>query len=841
MLTKKIESPFRIRTAADETWHEMTLPGSAMDVYVRDGVLPDPYIGTNEYRVRDFFWNDFVIEGTFNVTAEEAGKEHVQLVFEGIDTIADLYVNGEKIGHVSDMHRTYRFEVRDLVREGENELRVEILSPLKFVRDFVPEEGCESRFDATGAVQGFRFIRKAASMYGWDWGAQLPDAGIWRPVRLEVYDGCRLGATRVHQVHQGTCCRLEFFTEIEEDSEKAAGKSAGSPYLAYRVASPDGALLYEGPSSCVEIQKPHLWWPHGYGEQPLYRVTVTLHGPDGDQEDSFRIGLRTLTVSRDRDEWGEEFCFVVNGRKIFAMGANYIPQDCFYTHVTDEILERDIRAASFANYNCLRIWGGGYYQADRFYELCDEYGILVWQDLLFACSAYELYPQFEEDVLCETRDNLRRIRNHPCLALLCGNNEMEAEWMDDGMGHESLRLRKDYLVLFEYLLPRIARQEAPDVFWWPSTPSSGGCFEDPNDEERGDVHFWAVWHGLLPMEAYEEHSFRFLSEFGFQSLPDKKTVRSFAGEGDRNLFSEVMESHQKNPAANGKIMSYLSDNFRYPKDLDSIGYLSQVLQGIAMKTAVDHLRRHRGRCMGALYWQFNDNWPVLSWSSMDYYGRFKVLHYMARRFYGPVAGSITYEALDSPGRSFWLCNETSSAWKAEVTMALKTLDFAVLQEKKTVCRAEPFSSIMAVKEDYGSILEEDGEELSEEYRGRLLHYPVPPTKAMKGTFVCASWRAVSETTGEVREGSEYSLFVRHKYLELRDPGIEVSVSENGDVTLRGKSFAPLVMAENEDHDTIWDDNAVTLTDSLPVTLHRCGGEYRCGDHISLQDVWHTYQ
>lgn len=846
MIKNKLTVGFRIRTKAESAWHEMTLPGSAMDVYVRDGVIPDPYVGTNEYAVREFFENDFVIEGEFPVSPEQMRKEHLHLVFYGIDTIADLYVNEVWIGHVSDMHRTYRFDVKELVREGRNSLRIEIESPLRFIREFEPAPGCAHRFANTGTNPGFQYARKASSMYGWDWGPQIPDAGIWRDAVLEAFDGFRLGDTRVHQEHDDGIVRLDFLTTVYkenmpgEDSwnstcgqpdNQAGGQSAATdrfavevpvtgmqsaPMLTYRVESPDGTLLYEGTDPHAEIDEPLLWWPHGQGEQPLYRVTVSLHSGEEEQNDSFRIGLRTVTVSREKDQWGEEFCFKVNGQKIFAMGADYIPQDCFYTHVTDEVLERDVKAAAFANFNCLRIWGGGYFQADRFYDLCDEYGILIWQDLLFACGAYELYPQFEKDIVAETTDNVRRIRNHACLALICGNNELESGWTDWAtMKDLPKRLRKDYLVMTEYLLAGVVRKEAPDTFWWPSSPSSGGSLDAPSDESRGDVHYWDVWHGLLPMSAYEEHYFRFLSEFGFQSLPDRKTLRSFAQGEELNLFSEVMESHQKNPAANGKIMSYLSANFRYPKDLDSIGYLSQVLQGIAMKTAVDHLRRNRGRCMGSIYWQFNDNWPVLSWASMDYYGRFKVLHYMARRFFAPVSASIQENGMN---RTFWICNESAAAVKVEMKVTLRSLDFEVLDEKNLSFTLKPYTSAAAASKDYSSLT-----------KGRE-----------KDVFLAAEYFVADEKGNPVCSGREYSLFAPYKYLNLRDPRIEVTAEEDGSLTLRAKSFAPLCFVENMDSDTVWDDNAVTFTDDAPLTLRYHAGGYHAGDRIDVCDMWHTY-
>ena len=805
MTKRELQDGFQIRVAGEDSWYPMTVPGSAMDTFCREGILPNPYYGTNEYQVREFFRNDFEIRSTFQISEEELEKEQILLIFHGIDTVADIFLNGNKIGHTENMHRIYPFSVKEWVKEGENLLEFYIKSPIVFMESYVPEKGREIHMANTGTMAGGQYIRKSHSMFGWDWGPQLPDAGIFRKIELVCFREARLLDTLIRQKHEPGKVTLTMETESE-----------GNGRVSYEVTDPDGKLVYAGEEKEAIIENPQLWWPHGNGAQPLYTVKVTLDSDtDGTEERTYRIGLRTVTMSREEDQWGEEFALMVNGVKIFARGADYIPDDCFYSHITREVLERDVKAAVFANFNCLRVWGGGYYPSDEFYNLCDEYGIFLWQDLMYACNIYDLTRDFAENICAETRDNVIRFRNHACLALICGNNEMETAWVDwkAVVGHAP-SLKRDYLLQFEYLLPQVVRECAPDTFYWPSSPSSGGSFDHPGDDNRGDCHYWDVWHGQLPFSEYLNHYFRFCSEFGFQSLPSIKTMRTFAEEKDMNLFSRVMESHQKNPAANGKILYYLSETFRYPKDLEKLSFLSQILQGYAMKVATDHWRRNRGRCMGSIYWQFNDNWPVASWSSMDYYGRYKALHYMARRFNASVAGSI---AKKDSLMSFWISNETQQSVDVKAVVRLKTLDFTVLDEETVGMTADGLSSCCLMEKDYSGLIQgrEDMVFLSVDY-----------------SFV-QDGQSVSRT--------EFETFVPVKYLELQDPEFELKDNEDGSLTISAHTFVPYCMLEGVDGDPILEDNVFAFTDEKPVTVKLWEGSRDGMEHNwKVYDVYHTY-
>ncbi len=429
---------------------------------------------------------------------------------------------------------------------------------------------------------------------------------------------------------------------------------------------------------------------------------------------SRRIGLRTLTVNTDKDEWGECFAHEINGVKIFAMGADYIPEDNIFSRITPERTRRLLEDAAAANHNCVRVWGGGYYPDDWFFDICDELGLIVWQDFMFACASYELDDDFERSISAEIRDNVRRIRHHACLGLWCGNNEMETQTLD-GAWQPSIKQKCDYIKIFEYIIPKILEEEDPVTFYWPSSPSSGGNYDNPWDENRGDTHYWDVWHGGKPFTDYRNYHFRYMSEFGFQSFPCLKTVKTFTAPGDRNIFSRVMEMHQRNAAANGKIMTYLSATYLYLSDFEMLLYASQLLQADAIRYGIEHFRRNRGRCMGTVVWQLNDIWPVASWAGIDYYGRWKALHYAQKRAFAPVMISceevgelserpfcVAQPAPIEKSARLHVANETMERADGTVRWSLRKSDGEVILEGAQEVRVEPLSGLWLEKMDFSS-------------------------------------------------------------------------------------------------------------------------------------------
>ena len=428
----------------------------------------------------------------------------------------------------------------------------------------------------------------------------------------------------------------------------------------------------------------------GYGEQNLYDLTLELvSGENLLDTKHLRIGLRTLTVSTepDADKRGSEFCFVINGVKIFAMGANYVPMDSLLSRVTPQRLDKLTDWAVDANFNTLRVWGGGYYPEDHFYDLCDEKGILVWQDFMVACANIWLTEEMEAQFREEAKENLLRLQHHASLGLLCGNNEMEDMILGGAQNTELVRM--DYLKLYEHILAEASIKYAPDTYYWPSSPSSGGGFDDPGNFARGDTHYWKVWHGGVPFTAYRQEKFRFCSEYGFESFPSMKTIKAFAEQEDWNCFSRVMENHQKCRGGNGNILRYLANNYLYPGSFENLVYASQLLQADAISYGVEHFRRLRGYCMGSIYWQFNDCWPVASWSSVDYFGRYKALHYAARRFYAPVAMGLF---LEKGTLTVNVSNETMGTFQGSIVLSVRSRDFAAHYQERVEVSVNRLSS-----------------------------------------------------------------------------------------------------------------------------------------------------
>ncbi len=767
---------------------DMQIPGTVLSGLLAAGKIKDPFYRTNEDATRALFWKDYVFTRTFDVDEELLAQQHIVLVCEGLDTLAEISINGTFLAKTDNMHRTWKFQAKKLLHPGKNEIQIVFRSVLRFIEDYPYEAHKKINYIPCGSMKGNQLLRKAHSMFGWDWGPQTIDAGIFRDIYLQGYSHARIEDIRIHQQHAKNVSVQTSITLSEsvpgqklcvELSEDGADKPLQTKLC---KTNADGVAAVD-----FVIENPKLWWPNDYGDQPLYIVRTTLLDEDGTSLESItrRIGLRTLTISQEKDEWGNEFAFCVNGVKIFTRGGNYIPDDCLYTRITEKKLDYILESCRRAHFNCVRVWGGGYYPSDAFYDLCDEKGLIVWQDLMYACNVYDVTDAFAENCRQETYDNVRRLRHHASLGLWCGNNEIESAWDHWGdFQKETPYLRADYIRLFEEVLPKAVQEADGETFYWHSSPSSGGCFDNPDDANRGDTHYWDVWHGQKPFTDYRKYFFRFCSEFGFQSFPCAKTVNSFTLEDDRNIFSRVMESHQKNDAANGKMLYYLSENLRYPKDLTHLLYASQVLQGMTIKYGVDHWRRNRGRCMGTLYWQINDDWPAPSWSSIDYFGRWKALHYMAQKFYAPHAVSMT---LEDHRCHVYFSNESFETTEYSLTLSIRDLSGNVLETYETKGNSPAFSAIETAVVDICSW---------EDQKDDVFLEAVIHTKDQKVL-------------------KDVETLVPYKYLNLKNPVISTEAEETNDafiLHISSDCFAPFVALDFDDADVIFSDNFFHLTD-----------------------------
>lgn len=794
---------WEMRRADEGTWYPAIVPGSVYADLITQGRMDDPFYRDNEPAAQCLMNYDWVYRKSFHCDTQLFAADQVLLSFEGLDTLAKIVLNKKMIGHTRNMHRSYEFDVKDLLKPGENELEITFSSPNRFMAEV---EGKDKVFGSQDCTQGYQFLRKAHYMSGWDWGPRLPDCGIWRSVSLVAVDKARIDSVLIRQDHRDGHVNLSFSPETRV-------VAPGNYVVSYSITAPDGQdLTVQGDTAMIE--QPALWWPRGYGEQKLYTVCATL-SENGRVLDTWiqKIGLRQMELMREPDDDGEIFAFRCNGLPLFLMGADYIPEDNILARVTPERSEKLLSDCALANYNALRIWGGGYYLDDSFYDTCDELGLVIWHDFMFACASYMLTPAFDENVRAEVADNVRRLRHHPSIGLWCGNNEMEEQVMDCN----SAQNRADYIKIFEYIIPSVTARLDPDRAYWPSSPSSGGSFDDPRANNRGDVHDWSVWHGELPFPAYRKRKYRFVSEFGFQSFPCKKTVESFTLPEDRNIFSYVMEKHQRNNAANGKIMNYMGQTFLYPTSFDTLLYASQLLQMEAVRYGVEHWRRQRGYCMGTIYWQANDCWPVASWSSIDYFGRWKALHYAAKRFFAPVLLS---------------CSEESTlTQEPNINAQDREIDKSV---RLNVCNETRQDRVVTV---HYALRKNTGEAL-ETFEETLTAPALKSTWLEKRDFPQADMHSEYVSYSLCRDGQEIShgsvLFDAPKHFKFLNPHLTVTCA--GDtLTVASDCYARSVEITCEDGDVLLSDNYFDLDCGIR-TVRILRGEGTCFTVRSVYDI-----
>jgi len=626
-----------------------------------NGIIEDPYYRLNERKVQWVDKKDWVYQCSFELSPDEFERQHHELRFEGLDTYASVYINDRLVLQSSNMHRCYTVDAKEYLIEGSNTLQILLESPIKKglelydALDYTIPVSANDQAE-TGEVPGGKrvnvFTRKAAYHYGWDWGPRLVTSGIWRPITLLSWDDFRISELLLSQQLNGDVAAVMAQIEIESSIENANAilelQLDGEPLSSSKLRLRKGKQKFNLP---IKIDRPELWWPNGLGKQHLYNIEVKLQRKEVSSTVNQYIGIRNIELVADGTLSQPNFYFKVNGVPTFAKGVNYIPQDLFLPRVSTKDYERILQAAADANMNMIRVWGGGVYENDRFYELCDSLGLMVWQDFMFACAMYPGDADFLENVKQEAIDNVKRLSHHPSMALWCGNNEVLAAWkrwgweqtaIDEQSPEIAHKIWKHYDTLFHHILPEVVSEHHRGIDYWASSPSASEGL--PEEYTHGDTHYWGVWWGKEPFDNFNTKISSFMSEYGFQSFPEYSSFQKFAEGQDKSMYSEVMKSHQRSSIGNATIEEYMDRELREPIGFEALLYMSQLIQADGIITGIEAHRRNKDKCMGSLYWQLNDCWPGASWSSIDYYGRWKALHYKVKEAFAPVI--VSHEFVD---------------------------------------------------------------------------------------------------------------------------------------------------------------------------------------------------
>ncbi|CAM3477560.1 beta-mannosidase [Marinicrinis lubricantis] len=819
---------WKFKESKDDQWRLAHVPGCVHTDLLRHGIIPDPFYGTNERELQWIDKADWEYEAHFDVPDDVMEHSRVSLVFDGLDTYADVFLNGEKVLSADNMFRSWKLDdAKGKLKPQGNVLRVYFRSPvaedipkLKALGYALPASNDQSEAGGLGDQKISVFARKAPYHYGWDWGPRFVTSGIWREVRLEAWSNVRITDLFIRQDRVTTnAAELTAVAEIESEADWQGKLKISAAGLEWER----DVMLAAGVNTVelkLEIPNPKLWWCRGLGEPHLYTFYAE-YVQEGRTlaERSVQTGLRSVRLVREKDEAGTSFYIELNGVPVFAKGANHIPNDSFVSEVTYERYKHEIVSAVESNMNMLRVWGGGIYEQDDFYDLCDAYGLMVWQDFMFACSMYPGDEAFLNNVRIEAEENVKRLRNHPSIVLWCGNNEIDTAWSHydekSGWGWKqqySPELREkiwaDYEAIFHRILPEAVQRIAPIAEYWPSSPmadwTNDASQHARNDSSSGDIHYWGVWHNVEPFENYNKVIGRFMSEYGFQSFPEWETVRTYAKESDMELESEVMLQHQKNGSGNRLIRQYMEMYFPEPKDFRSFLTMSQLQQAEAMKTAIEAHRRRKPYCRGSLYWQMNDCWPVASWAGMDYYGRWKALQYTSKSSFQDVLLSM-----DGTGESigFHLINDTLEEIGGSLRIMLLDFSGKLLQQWKPAASAGPNEAqvVYSLK----------AEEVLRGYR---------PEQVLL--------LAELEQDGQLLDSRTY-YFVTAKQLELHNPTItceSVEASGGTRVLLQTDTLARYVTLSAET-EGIFSDNHFDLIPGIPKVVEfriRRSGE----DHFS---------
>ncbi|GHC61057.1 beta-mannosidase [Neogemmobacter tilapiae] len=769
---------------------EFALPGDGVDALHKAGKISDPYWGRNEYDLRWIGERDWTATRQF----DHAGTAS-ELVIEELDCVAEIWLNGSQVLAAENMFRRYRINVSTTLRAGKNNIEIRFKSP---VREGAARQAAQPFFlpwsDANSPIPNGNLLRKQQCDFGWDWNIALATFGLYGAIRLEPI-GPRVGDIIVKQTHSGGKATVDLTVQVVNTTAPVTATLCGVTATAQPDATGKAHLQ-------LVIDKPDLWWPAGLGPQTLHDLIVTCDGASAHR----KIGLRDLQLVSEPDAAGRSFGFKVNGHPVFARGANWIPADALAGRITPEAVRDLLQSAVDANMNMIRVWGGGRYEPDWFYDLCSELGLMVWQDFMFSCNIYPSTPDYLAEVDAEVRDVVARMNHHACIAVWCGDNELigAISW------YEVTRKDRDrYLVNYDRLNRTIETamlSVLPHANWWPSSPSPGPMnFGDAwHDDSSGDMHFWSVWHEGRDFDHYRDVKPRFCSEFGFQSYPSMNTIRRFADEKDWNIAAPVMESHQKNKGGNARIAETMFRYFRFPVDFPNFVYLSQVQQGLAIKTAVTQWRSLKPHCMGALYWQLNDTWPVCSWASLDHGGDWKLMHHMAKAFFAPITVSAVPLGDNIELRAV---NDTLTAVDLVVSAVAVAMDGTTRAINKAQVTVAPDAAKLALT--------------------------VPKSALGPQDMLAFTW---TDAAGN-RLGGDHFAPLPYKAYDLQDAGLSHTITPGPvwTITIAAEKLA-LFVAVEADCDGRFSQNAMALFPGHPATITFTPKDPKAQPQFTLRDL-----
>lgn len=676
-----LNANWQFRQKGTQAWHPATVPGTVHTDLLACGLIPDPFYADNEKKLQWIENEDWEYKADFTCDKQTYANQRIELVFEGLDTYARVYLNNHLIVDANNMFRSWTVSVKEFMKEGRNTLLVVFESAVKRGK----QEATKYSYTLPGDEK--IFTRKAQYQYGWDFGPRFVTCGIWKNIKLRGSDVAFIkNVSCIQQSLTDSLAKLKLMCEVEcnEATDVELNVSLpGDTKAHHKILSQLKKGINVIPVQ-YEIKKPRRWWCNGLGEAYLYALAVSLHQNNSliDQQ-QVSVGLRTIELVEDKDSAGKTFYVRLNGLPVFMKGANYIPPDLFLPRVKKDDYKELVFMAKSLRMNMLRVWGGGVYADDEFYRQCDQQGILVWQDLMFACAMYPGDTAFFSNVSGEVKEQVQRLGNHPCLALWCGNNESDEGWHNWGWQKQfkysktdSLKIWRDYQNLFHGLIPNIIAQHDPSAIYWPSSPGMGWGRKE--SLLQGDSHYWGIWWGNEPFENYRKKVGRFMSEYGFQSTPALKTFKTFCDTADLNLASGAVKNHQKHPTGYQTIHAYMERDYKIPGDFERDIYVSQLLQAEGMKMAIEAHRQAKPYCMGTLFWQLNDCWPGTTWSCMDYRKTPKAFYYALKDSYNTLLLSARKE-----GKAYavYLSSDSMHAVSGELRLQIKKMSGETVYRK----------------------------------------------------------------------------------------------------------------------------------------------------------------